>query len=122
MKKLKERLLRRWSLLVFRERDREIGPKIRALRLLEEAIELAQAEGVTMQEVGIVRDQVYAKPPGDPLQELGGVLICAVAHAAVRDWDHEEVFWAEFARIMDPELMEKVRRRNLEGDKIGFER
>lgn len=56
----------------------------RAARLVEEAIELAQAEGVPdIRCINILR-RVYARPVGEPKQEAGGVGVCWIAycHAA----------------------------------------
>lgn len=118
--KIWQRMVKRWSLLVFRERYTEITPKIRVLRVLEEAAELAQAEGVTEEEFDHIKRQVFGKPPGEWNKELGAVLICLAGYASTRNADLEWEFWNEFERIMDPGIMEKVRKRNLEGDKIGF--
>lgn len=115
-----KRLCRRWSKLVFSDRFNEITPKIRMFRLVEEVFELAQAEGVTEAELDALKRQVYDKPANTPCNEFGGVLVCLAAYADTRHYDLEEAFWDEFERIMDPAMMEKVRRRNLEGDKIGF--
>lgn len=114
------RLCRRWSSLVFREHFNKITPKVRSFRLLEESVELAQAEGATREEILIIVDQVMAKEPGNPFGELGGVLICAAAYASTRDMDMDFVFMSEFERIMDPAIMDRVRNRNLTGDKIGM--
>lgn len=115
-----QRLIRRWQYLVFRERNTDVTPRVRALRLLEEVLELCQADEISETDIFIVLRQVYDKEPGHPISELGGVIICAVAYAETRGWDLEDIFWTEFERIMDPVIMEKVRRRNLEGDKIGM--
>jgi NTP pyrophosphatase (non-canonical NTP hydrolase) len=115
-------LMRKWSGYVFGSRAKEITPHIRMLRLNEEAIELGQAENVTQGELLIIINQVYAKPPGALYQELGGVMTCLIAYCDIRGFDPEDAFFAEFTRIMDPAVMEKVRKRNLEGDKIGFQK
>jgi hypothetical protein len=120
MENLWERLMGRWSELVFRERAQEITPKIRALRALEEMMELAQAENISSTEVTIIRDQVYNKPPGDPIQEVCGVMVTMAGYAMTKGIVLERCFWMEFERMMDPAIIEKVRHRNLEGDKIGF--
>lgn len=109
-----------WSKLVFRDQVQVLTPRVRAMRLLEEALELAQAEDVFLSEALIIINQVYEKPRGDPRKELGGVLITAAAYAATREWLLENVFIEEFTRIMDPTIMDRVRNRNLSGDKIGF--
>lgn len=56
----------------------------RAARLLEEAVELAQAEGVAVELARAVVERAYARPPGDSAQEAGGVGMCLAAwsHAA----------------------------------------
>jgi Tfp pilus assembly protein PilV len=59
----------------------------RALRLVEEAVEYAQAEGVELQLVQDVAQLVYSRPAGDPYQELGGVGVtwlgaCAACRAS----------------------------------------
>ena len=45
------------------------------LRIVEEAIELCQAVGVPQDKVDLCTDTVYKRPPGDPLQEIGGILL-----------------------------------------------
>lgn len=45
--------------------------KERASRFLEEAIELAQAEGLTLENVDRILWRVYSRPPGDPAKEVG---------------------------------------------------
>ena len=47
----------------------------RAARLVEEAIELAQAEGVPLDVVQKIASHVYSKPAGDPVAELQGVAL-----------------------------------------------
>lgn len=120
--KLWQQLCDNWSKLVFKERYKDITPKIRAFRALEEMLELAQAEDVTEEEVLIIVRQVYDKPKGEPHQELGGVVTCLAAYSATSGLDMEECFLKEYMRICDPAVMEKVRKRNLDGDKIGFKK
>lgn len=73
-------------------------PRERARRLLEEAIELAQAEGVTREEVTTFADYIYAKEPGDPEQELGGVSFTLLAYAQSR---HMSADYVEVRAIQD---------------------
>lgn len=56
--------------------------KERAMRLLEEAIEVAQSVGIEERHVCKLAAHVYDAPAGDPQQELGGVGVCALAFAA----------------------------------------
>lgn len=53
----------------------------RVTRILEEAIELAQAEGLEESVVARLTARVYGKPPGDPRQELGGLGVCVLVYA-----------------------------------------
>lgn len=120
MDTLKEDLMKNWSNIVFQERASEITPRIRVLRALEEMIELSQAEDITFEEIDIIKNQVYSKPKSEPFNELGGVMVTIAGYAATRNLSIEDAFWTEFKRMMNPEIIEKVRYRNLEGDKIGF--
>ena len=60
--------------------DRAMGLKERAMRVLEEAIELAQAEGIEIERVRHLVDHVYAKPPGDAAQEVGGISVTLLCY------------------------------------------
>ena len=67
-----------------------LRPRERARRLLEEAIELAQAEGVTREDVNTHADYIYAKEPGDPKQELGDVGLTLLAYAESRGFSADQ--------------------------------
>lgn len=54
----------------------------RAMRCLEEAVELAQAEGIGIDLVRKQVDHVFARPPGEPEQEVAGVAVCLLAWCA----------------------------------------
>lgn len=71
----------------------------RALRLVEEAIEYAQAEGVYIGQVQQVTLQVYSRPPGDPYQELGGVGVTWLGACVARRACADVVLDVELARI-----------------------
>lgn len=72
----------------------------RVARLLEEAIELAQAEGFPRALAAALLDHVYARPAGDPAQEVGGVGITLLAYCAARGFSAENCEANEFDRIM----------------------
>ncbi|UTU07872.1 hypothetical protein CcrC1_gp186 [Caulobacter phage C1] len=50
------------------------SPQDRALRVLEEAVELTQAVGIGRDVARRMVEHVYDRPAGDPVQELAGVL------------------------------------------------
>ena len=97
--------VRVWHHLVFGERAVDHGAKVYSMRLLEEALELAQAENVSVADATAIVAQVYAKPPG---------------YASQAGASLSEAFEREFARIQDPGLIERIRYRNLHGDKLGM--
>lgn len=77
----------------------------RAMRVIEEAVELVQAEGIPIGRVLTVVDHVYRKSPGDPAQEAGGLGVTLLAYCAVRgiSADREEVREVERVLSIDPE-------------------
>jgi len=76
------------------------SPSVRALRLVEEAIELAQACHLTADEVRQVVDVVYARPAGDMVQELGGVFMTAIVMASALKIESKDVFMNELCRVL----------------------
>jgi NTP pyrophosphatase (non-canonical NTP hydrolase) len=75
-------------------------PKNRSIRLVEEAVELCQAVGVDAELIKTIVDDVYVKPPGEPLQELGGCLVTASVMAYTLGMDPEEVLEKEVTRVV----------------------
>ena len=71
----------------------------RAMRLLEEAIELAQAEGITPTEIDRLTANVFHKPAGAPSQEAAGVGVCLLAWAAGAGEDLWSLIEQEIERI-----------------------
>lgn len=60
-----------------------LEPKERGLRCAEEAIELGQALTVDREAMHKLVDHVYDRPVGDPVEEIGGVMICVQAAASI---------------------------------------
>ncbi len=71
----------------------------RAMRLVEEVIELAQAEGIAPFEVKRVTDHIYSRPVGEPDQEMGGVMVCAHAWAIATSSNLDFLTAKEVSRI-----------------------
>ena len=80
------------------------NPRERVMRFLEEAIELAQAEGVPRSAANRVLEHVYNKPPGDPAQEIGGVGVTLLGYCAVKGVSADDAERAEAERVfaIDP--------------------
>lgn len=73
---------------------------IRALRLTEEAVELAQAYGLPKEKVLDLVEIVYGRPPGKPEQELGGVMMTATVLAGAHGHDPDRYFEIELRRVL----------------------
>jgi len=74
--------------------------KERVTRILEEAIELAQAEGLDAGTVARLTTRVFAKPAGEPRQELGGLGVCVLVYAEAACLSADEVEAEEVAAIL----------------------
>lgn len=96
--------------------DTATSTEERVLRFLEEAIEVAQAYGVSAAKVRQVRDYVYSRPAGEPQQEIAGSFVTLFALCGYADVDAGEATLIELNRIMTPDMVVKMR------DKQAFKR
>lgn len=77
-----------------------LNRKERTMRVLEEALELAQAEGVTWAAALLLLDHVFKKPAGEPEQEAAGIMVTMLAWFAITpSLSMEEVTVQEIGRI-----------------------
>jgi NTP pyrophosphatase (non-canonical NTP hydrolase) len=79
--------------------DHMADTKVRALRLLEEAIELAQAVDVAPEKCTELVAYVYSRAKGNPSQELGGIGVTWLVAAAALGWYASDALAAEVERI-----------------------
>lgn len=89
------------------------GPEISAdgternFRFGEEALELMQSLGAAEEEaMALVRD-VWARPVGEPKQEVGGVMVTLAALCNARDLNYEHCGSIELSRCWDK--IDKIR-------------
>jgi hypothetical protein len=93
------------------------GPEIaadqreRADRLLEEVLELLQSGGYDPTRVATLTRYVYGRPVGEPDQEVGGVMVTLAAYCCAAGLDMHQAGERELARIMQPHVMDKIRRK-----------
>ncbi len=80
--------------------DAAMTPEERIARFLEEAIELAQAVGFPATRIERLIEYVYARPPGNVGQEVGGVEVTLLAFCETFELSAEGCEAAEFDRIM----------------------
>lgn len=82
----------------------------RALRMIEEAIELAQACGLEIPDLGIVISRVYDRPAGEPVKEIGQAGMCLALLAELYDCDLPYEMCREFMRVQSIPKDEWARR------------
>lgn len=91
------------------------GPEItadkieRADRFIEEALELAQATGWTVDRGHALVDYVFGRPVGEIGQEVGGVMVTLAALCNVFLIDMNAEAKREVDRITQPEIVLKIR-------------
>jgi len=102
-----------WVRKVFDEATATNAPE-RALRLVEEAIELAQVCGVDAAALHRLVDYVFNRPVGEPSQEIAGCMVTLYSAAHALGVDADEAFERELSRIQQPEVIDRVRRRQKE--------
>jgi hypothetical protein len=98
-----------WVREVFDEATATNVPE-RALRLAEEALELAQACGVEAAALHRLVDYVFGRPVGEPAQEIAGTMVTLYSTAHALGVNADAAFEAELVRIQQPEVIERVRR------------
>jgi hypothetical protein len=102
-----------WVREVFTEKEANDAAE-RSLRTAEEALELAQACGVDAATLHRLVDYVFSRPTGKPAQEIAGTMVTLYAMAAAIGVDAQREFEIELARINQPEVIERCRRRQHE--------
>src|SRR5258706_5317759 len=88
-----------WAIRSFGH-DHVSNLRIRSLRVAEEATELAQACKVTEEQMHQLVSIVYYRPVGNPVEEVGGVLMTTYVMCARLDRDSEDVFANELAKVL----------------------
>lgn len=88
-----------WTRQAFGDEQATSLPQ-RGLRLLEEAIEAAQAAGVERAMALKLVDYVFDRPPGVLHQELGGVGVTTLALAAAAGLSADDEEEREVARVL----------------------
>lgn len=81
-------------------------------RLLEEILELLQADGYPQESVETLASYVYGRPVGDTVLELGGVMVTLAAYSGAIGYDMSMAGETELARISHPEVMARVKAKH----------
>jgi hypothetical protein len=93
--------------------------RVRALRLIEEAIEYAQSVGTDAETIHKMVDTIYTQPAGDPIQELGGVMLTTLVAANGLNVMAYDLLFTELRRVLD-KSPEHFAERNREKIRIGY--
>lgn len=88
----------------------------RVMRVLEEAMELAQSEGVGRAAAQRLIDRVWSRTVGDPVQESAGVEFTLRVYSRRKGFDLDMALERELERVEDPALIEKIRKKH--ADKV----
>jgi len=72
----------------------------RSARIVEEACEVAQADGVDPAMLHAIIDRVYSRPADTANRELGGLLVTVFARCGIDGWDPAEILDREVARVI----------------------
>lgn len=88
----------RWVTETFGTDFRDDGHE-RDARFMEEAIELFQARGNSLDQLWMLAQYVYSREPGDVRQEVGGVQTTLAALCAANDIDMRDAAETELARM-----------------------
>lgn len=76
-------------------------------RLLEEVFELLQSGDYPRERIRALEEYTYARPKGEPYQEVGGVMVTLAAYSLAHGLDMHEAAETELARIWTK--VEKIR-------------
>lgn len=97
---------------------RTLNLRFRAERVLEEALELAQAAGYPQEKIAALTAKVYANPPGRLRQEVGGVAISVLALCETAGISADECEEQEIQRVLSRSVShfkERIERKIADG-------
>ena len=94
----RQRAVFQWVRDTFGDPSTVAGERVK--RVLEEAAELAQSEGLTRDHARAIVDYVFGKPPGDPAQEVGGLGVTLLAYCESRGISADREERLEFERVL----------------------
>lgn len=93
-----QQIVANWVIRTFGEVS--MAPNERASRLLEEALELFQSEGGSLDFARRLADEVFSRDHGKAVQEAGGVGLTFLAYCSSKALDAEDVIMTEIHRVL----------------------
>lgn len=89
-----------WCVETFGARSTTM-PSERALRVMEEAVELIQSEGVSKKTAHDVINRCYNRPVGDPNQEVGQIFFTLGVYCLLKNIDPVAEADKDFLRVLE---------------------
>jgi hypothetical protein len=111
-----QKLVYAWGVRCF-GKPHMMNASIRSLRLAEEVVELAQSLHVSRDRMHRLVDIVYDRPIGQPVMEMGGLMLGVVALCEAAGWDPEECLQVELGRVLAKPVEHFTARNN---EKLGL--
>ncbi len=81
----------------------------RVARFLEEAMEAAQAFGMTLDDVRMQADYTFNRPAGEPAKEIGAALLTLTSLCVVAGYDVMACGEADLEKLQRPETIARIR-------------
>lgn len=103
-----QRAVNVWYETLFRGTPEEHTKKTLTMRFLEEALELAQACGLTEEDVLRQLKYTFGRPKGTIPEEIAGVMMTIQHISNMESIDIQNVTLAELVRISTPEMRKKI--------------
>lgn len=72
----------------------------RTLRIVEEAVELAQADDCPKEKLHAIIERAYGRPKDTAFKEMGGLLVTVYSRCGLDGWEPEAVLAAEVDRVL----------------------
>jgi len=107
-----------WAATTFHDRSLWFLRKERVTRFLEEALELAQAVGLTEDHAKRLLTHVFSRPTGDIPQEVAGTVVTLAALSEALCINMHVEALTEMRRIEQPEMREKIRAKQADKDNV----
>jgi hypothetical protein len=96
-----------------------LDKKERVTRILEEALELFQATGLSKSAATEMIDYVFDRPQGEIMQEAAGLGTCLLAWAAAHGVSLGDLIIVELSHIELPNIMKQIREKNVAKKQAG---
>ena len=114
----RQKLVSDWAINAF-GKEEATNPNQRGLRLVEEAIELAQCAGCDPIKLHDLIDYIYSRPKGGVYQEIGGVSVTLLAFCESVGISADLAEIAEIKRVLSKPL-KHFTERNRKKNEAGF--